>query len=144
MIAIDTNVLLRYLLWDDKPQATKADRLINGAEPVLITDVVLVETLWTLKGKKYRLDKPALVDVLHALFAEPNICFEDDQAVWQALSDYWQAKPVKTGNKKKEADFADALIISKARLHSDERGDALNGVYTFDRAAQALPGMAVP
>ncbi|HFE38753.1 MAG TPA: PIN domain-containing protein, partial [Gammaproteobacteria bacterium] len=48
MIAIDTNVLLRYLLWDDKPQAAKADRLINGTEPVLVTDVVLVETLWTL------------------------------------------------------------------------------------------------
>ncbi len=51
MIAVDTNVLLRYLLWDDE-QATKADKLINGSTHVLITDFVLAETLWTLKGKK--------------------------------------------------------------------------------------------
>ena len=140
MIAIDTNVLLRYLLWDDKPQAAKADRLINGAEPVLVTDVVLVETLWTLKGKKYRLDKSALVDVLDALFEEPNIHFEDDQTVWQALSDYWQARSVKVGNKKKEADFTDALIANKARFHATEKGSTLNGVYTFDRAAQTISG----
>ena len=62
MIAIDTNVLLRYLLWDDKTQAAKADKLINGSTPVLITDVVLVEALWILKGKKYKLDKTAIID----------------------------------------------------------------------------------
>ena len=54
MIAIDTNVLLRYLLWDNKTQAAKADKLINGSTRVLISDVVLAETLWTLKGKKYK------------------------------------------------------------------------------------------
>jgi len=144
VIAIDTNVLLRYLLWDDKPQAAKADRLINGTEPVLVTDVVLVESLWTLKGKKYRLDKSALVDVLDALFEEPNIHFEDDQTVWQALSDYWQAKSVKVGNKKKEVDFADALIVNKARFHATGKGSTLNGVYTFDRAAQIISGTARP
>jgi len=62
VIAIDTNVLLRYLLWDDKTQAAKADKLINGSTPVLITDVVLVEALWILKGKKYKLDKTAIID----------------------------------------------------------------------------------
>lgn len=144
MIAIDTNVLLRYLLWDDKPQAAKADKLINGTEPVLVTDVVLVETLWTLKGKKYQLDKSALLNVLDSLFEEPNIHFEDDQTVWQALSDYCQAKPVKVGNKKKEADFADALIVNKARFHATEKGSPLNGVYTFDRAAQTIFGTATP
>ena len=144
MIAIDTNILLRYLLWDDKPQAVKADSLINGAEPVLVTDVVLVETLWTLKGKKYRLDRPALVDVLDALFEEPNIHFEDNQTVWQSLGDYCQAKSVKVGNKKKEADFADALIVNKARFHATEKHHTLHAVYTFDRAAQNIPGTAIP
>ena len=144
MIAIDTNVLLRYLLWDDRSQAVKADRLINGTEPVLVTDVVLVETLWTLKGKKYRLDKRALVGVLDSLFQEPNIHFEDDQTVWQALSDYAQATPVKVGNKKKAADFAGALIANKARFYATGKGNTLNGVYTFDRAAQAISGMAAP
>ena len=144
MIAIDTNVLLRYLLWDDKRQAAKADRLINGSTPVLITDVVLAETLWTLKGKKYKLDKTAVIDVLHSLFAEPNVCFEDGQTVWRALNDYRQATPVKIGNKKKEADFSDALIINKPRFYMREKGETFNGVYTFDLAAQILSGTVAP
>jgi predicted nucleic-acid-binding protein len=144
VIAIDTNVLLRYLLWDDKTQAAKADKLINGSAPVLITDVVVVETVWTLKGKKYRLDKTAIIEVLHSLFEEPNICFEDAQTVWRALNDYRQAKPVKAGNKKKEADFPDALIVNKAKFYAMQKGETLNGVYTFDRAAQIIPGTAGP
>ena len=144
MIAIDTNVLLRYLLWDNKTQAVKADKLINGSTPVLITDVVLVETLWTLKGKKYKLDKTAMIGVINSLFEEPNICFEDGQTVWRALHDYREAKPVKAGNKKKEADFPDALIVNKAKFYAMEKGEALNGVYTFDLAAQRIPGTAAP
>jgi len=61
---------------------TQGGQLIKGSTPVLITDVVLVETLWTLKGKKYRLNKKAIIDVLNSLFEEPNICFEDGQTVW--------------------------------------------------------------
>ena len=144
MIAIDTNVLLRYLLWDDKTQAAKADKLINGSTLVLITDLVLVETLWTLKGRKYKLHKTAMIDVLNSLFEEPNICFEDGQTVWRALNDYRQAKPVKVGNKKKEADFPDALIVNKAKFYAMEKSEVLNGVYTFDRAAQIIPGTAGP
>ena len=144
MIAIDSNGLLRYLLWDDKTQAAKADKLINGSTPVLITDVVLVETLWTLEGKKYKLHKTAIIDVLNSLFEEPNICFEDGQTVWRALNDYQQAKPVKVGNKKKQADFPDALIVNKAMFYAMEKGEVLNGVYTFDRAAQKIPGTAGP
>ena len=87
MIAIDTNVLLRYLL-DDRTQADKAGKLINGKEIVLITDVVLVETIWTLKGKKYQLGKTDFVAVIQALFKEPNIRFEKGQVVWMALNDF--------------------------------------------------------
>lgn len=49
MIAIDTNVLLRHLLDDDKAQAKKAHELIGRDENVLITDVVLTEEI---KGTK--------------------------------------------------------------------------------------------
>jgi predicted nucleic-acid-binding protein len=144
MIAIDTNVLLRYLLWDDKRQAAKAAKLINGSTPVLITDMVLAESLWTLKGKKYKLDKTAMVDVLNSLFEEPSIRFEDGQTVWHALNDYRQAKQIRVGNKKKEADFTDALIVNKAKFYTMEKGGTLNGVYTFVLAAQIIPGTAAP
>jgi predicted nucleic-acid-binding protein len=54
LIAIDTNVLLRYLLWDEEALAAKANLLINGSQPVLITDIVLVETVWTAYREKVR------------------------------------------------------------------------------------------
>jgi len=35
----------------------------------LLTDVVLVETVWALLGNPYQLSKEALVEVLHSLVA---------------------------------------------------------------------------
>ncbi len=140
MIAIDTNVLLRYLLDDDEAQAAKAAKLITGNELVLITDVVLVETVWTLKGKKYRLKKSELVAVMQALFKEPNIRFEDGQTVWLALNNYRKAKPVRG----KEADFSDALVVQKAKFLGNSRKVSFGGVYTFDVLAQKLPGTKAP
>ncbi len=40
---------------------------------VLVTDVVLVEALWTLQGKKYQLGKTDLTGIVRALFEETNI-----------------------------------------------------------------------
>ncbi len=140
MIAIDTNVLLRYLLQDDPDQASKANKLINGKQRVLITDTVLVETIWTLKGKKYQQEKAALVAVIQALFKETNLHFENNQVVWMALNDYRKAKSVKG----KTADFSDALIVNKAKSTISGKGGEFNGLYTFDAAALALPGTKAP
>ncbi|MTI12906.1 PIN domain-containing protein [Sansalvadorimonas verongulae] len=143
MIAIDTNVLLRYLLDDDRQQSAKAARLMSGSAMVLITDIVLVETLWTLRGKKYNLNKAQLIHVIQQLFSEPNIRFEDGQTVWRALNDYRLAVPVKVGSKRKSADFPDALIINKAS-YCVKFPDQLEGVYTFDKAAQVIDGVREP
>jgi predicted nucleic-acid-binding protein len=140
MIAIDTNVLLRYLLADDKQQFDKAVKLISAQQKVLVTDVVLVETIWTLRGKKYQLNKDDLVTVIQSLFQEPSIRFEDAQAVWLALTDYRNATPVKG----READFADALIINKSKQVASRENKPFKGTYTFDLAAQALPGAKTP
>jgi len=144
MIAIDTNVLLRYLLDDDAKQSKKASAIITGSDNVLITDIVLIETIWTLKGKKYKLDKESIIKVINTLFAEPNIIFEDGQTVWRALSDYTNAKSIKVGNKRKEADFPDALIVNKAQYVANKLNDELDGVYTFDVASQEIPGTRAP
>ncbi len=144
MIAVDTPVLLRYLLVDDPDQTAKASALITGNDAVLITDVVLVETLWTLKGKKYRLDKPDILNVMEALFKEPTIQFENSPVVWRAVQDYRQADSIKVGAKKKHADLSDALVVNKARWVAQQSGKPFEGVYTFDRAAQPLSGMVKP
>jgi predicted nucleic-acid-binding protein len=144
MIAIDTNVLLRYLLQDDAKQAAKATNLILGTESVLITDVVLTETIWTLKGKRYDLSKEQIIDVVHSLFAEPNLIFEDGQAVWAALKDFMNAKPIKSGGKTKQADFPDALIVNKAKRHGQLNKNEVTTIYTFDKAALEIDGTKQP
>lgn len=144
MIAIDTNVLLRYLLEDDNAQSKRASQLILGEEMVLVTDIVLVETIWTLKGKRYNLDKDMIIKVIQSLFEEPSIEFENGQTVWRALMDFKNAKSVKSKGKRKEADFPDALVVNKARYTADENKAAFKGVYTFDVAAQQIPGTLKP
>ena len=142
MIAVDTSVLLRYLLHDDEAQAARADAVFDAAETVLITDVVLVETVWTLSGREYRLAKAELVAVLERLFSEPNIRFEDDQVVWRALQAYRGAAPAGEAESAKGAGFADALIVYKALRAASDAGEALNAVYTFDAAMQRFPSTA--
>jgi len=144
MIAVDTNVLLRYLLEDDKSQARKSEALIQGDEKVLITDVVLAETVWTLKGKRYGLDKESIIAVIYSLFEERNIQFESGQTVWRAVSDYKNSKKIKSGGKNKEADFPDALVVNKAAHLANELKVEFNGTYTFDVAARQIPGMKKP
>ncbi len=133
MIAIDTNVLLRYLLRDDEGQAERARRVIEGGERVLITDVVLAETVWTLAGRRYRAPRTDLIELINSLLQDANLRFEDEEAVWSALQAY----------RRTEADFADALIVCKAEKQSAE-GDGLSAVYTFDDVALQLHGTAKP
>ncbi len=145
MIAIDTNVLLRYLLQDDEVQSKKATKLITGDNKVLVTDVVLTEVVWTLKGKKYKVSKEQLLLVVAQLFKEPNICFEDGQTIWRALNVHRHTQPVKAGSKNnKGVDFPDALIVEKSKTVAVNKNDVHEGLYTFDIAAQQIDGTKKP
>ena len=77
--------------------------------------------------------KGDLIAVVENLLREPNLCFEDDEVIWQTLQAFSDT----------EADFADALIVCKA-LKIAASDDGLNAVYTFDSAALRLPSTADP
>jgi len=138
MIAIDTNVLLRYLLQDDDKQSSKVNKLFAGKRQILISDVVLAETIWTLKGKRYKLSKDNLLSTIDALFKEPNVRFEDGQTVWRALNDYRTASP------KNKVDFADTLILKKSQYDTKLKSESFDGLYTFDAALQQLNNTKKP
>ncbi len=63
---------------------------------------------------------------------------EDGQAVWVALTNYRNAQPVNN------ADFTDALIINKSKHVASKEKKLFEGSYTFDLAAQTLPGAKIP
>lgn len=144
MITLDTGIVLRYLLQDDSRQSQKASMLFEGAEKVLLTDVVLVEVIWTLQGKRYQLSKEALVGVLYSLIGEANVVFEDAQAVWCALDDYISARPIEVGGKSRQANFADALIVNKSLRQRIKGGSPVGPLYTFDKATLAIEGAQEP
>jgi predicted nucleic-acid-binding protein len=54
MIAVDTNVIIRYLLNDDVRQAAKAAKLIEHAaaegDQVFVSTITLAETIWVLQS----------------------------------------------------------------------------------------------
>ena len=133
MIAVDTNVLLRYLLRDDATQAQEARQLFESGERVLITDVVLAEAVWTLLGRRYRAARTDVIAFVGSLLQEPNVRFEDNEVIFSALQAYRET----------EADFADALIVHKA-LKMAPVDDGLHTVYTFDADALQLPLTAAP
>ena len=69
MIALDTNVLVRYMMQDDPKQSPRATRLIealSGEEPGFVPLVALVELVWVLSGS-YGLDRAQVSDALDGL-----------------------------------------------------------------------------
>lgn len=125
MLAVDTNVLVRLLV-DDPREAEEvavARKAVQGAERVLIPDVVLVETIWVLKGKKYGFKKQQILECFAQLLENERYAWNNWDEVSQALGIYLSY----------EVDFADCLILVKA-----QRSDAL--LLTFDRDLGAIQG----
>ena len=69
MIALDTNVLVRFLVEDDKAQTAAAVALVKRAvaadEGLFVTDIVLCEVVWVLR---YSYEVPRL-EIVHAALA---------------------------------------------------------------------------
>lgn len=130
MIGLDTNVLLRLWLNDDPAQNERIDSLlqVHGQTPgsLLVNDVVLVEAIWTLRAA-YKQDKTAQLLALRSLLDEPAFCFEDREAVVQAVALFEAAS----------CGFSDCMVVTKnARAGSDFTA-------TFDKRMAKLQGARV-
>ncbi|MDZ7750927.1 MAG: type II toxin-antitoxin system VapC family toxin [Gammaproteobacteria bacterium] len=146
MIAVDTNVLLRHVLQDDPDQSSRASAVMARHSSVLITDVVLVECLWTLCGRKYQASRDDIAKLINDLLCEPRVVFENPQAVWAALNAFMADYPPQDvdGRRRKLPYFADALIVHKSRVLAHQAGERLDGVYTFDSGALHIAGTERP
>ena len=122
MIAIDTNIVVRFLTRDDPEQASRAKALLL-AEPVFLSKTVLLESEWVLRSG-YRLARDAIAAAFRDLLSLSGATVEDPSAVFRALAWY-------DGG----LDFADALHLASS-------GPA-GKFATFDepliRRAKALP-----
>ena len=117
MIALDTNVLVRYLVEDDKQQSAEAARLIESGESLFVPQIVLCEMVWVL-SHAYGLQRRAIVDILNQLRRASALKIEMPDQVQRATESFDKGK----------GDFADYLIAERAIAHG------CSSVATFDRA----------
>ena len=101
MRAVDTNVIVRYLMRDDPEQAEKADRVL-GREPVFVPRTVVLEVEWVLRGV-YGLKVAEVVRALRQVAGLPGVAVEDAAMVAKAMD--WAEAGL---------DFADALHLAAA------------------------------
>ncbi len=129
MIGLDTNVLVRYIMQDDKAQSALATRLLESltAESAgFVPLVVVVELAWVLSSA-YGLDRTQLVDAFEVLLRTKELVVERAETVWKALRAFGSSN----------ADFADCLIERSASAAGCDR------TVTFDRKAAAGCGMTL-
>jgi len=114
MIALDTNVWVRYVTNDEPDQAKRALAVLAGAEEIFVAKTMLLELEWVLRAA-YELSAAAIIRALRQILGLPNVQAEMPDQLEKAI-DYYE----------KGLDFADALHLS-----SSPEGVSF---YTFDTA----------
>jgi predicted nucleic-acid-binding protein len=117
MLAVDTNVIVRYLTRDDAAQFAKADALVKNND-VYVCTTVLLETEWVLR-RGYSFSRAEILKALVAFAGLPRVALEDPALAARALD--WMSRGM---------DFADALHLAKA--------DECEAFVSFDRRLARL------
>lgn len=127
MLALDTNVLVRYLAQDDVKQSAAATRLIeqrlSPTERGFVSLVALLETVWVMQSR-YAADTALIAGILSDLLDTSVLELQDAAAVRAALPRY------RVGG----VDLHDCLIVGLA----EQRGAR---VVTFDAKCAKRLGM---
>lgn len=100
MLAIDTNVLVRFLAKDDPEQSPKARSLIER-ETIFVALTVLLEAEWVLRSA-YGFDRERLLKAFRAFAGLKTVAIQDPRALSKAIA--WAEAGM---------DFADALHLAQ-------------------------------
>ena len=100
MAAIDTNVLVRLVTKDDESQYKKAQTFVERHQPVLVTQLSVLELVWVLMSR-YSLNKERTCKVVQALLETKELNIQAP-AILEAALKTWE---------KSKADFADCFIL---------------------------------
>ena len=125
MIALDTNVIVRFLVRDDAAQAeavyVRLKRAESDRETLYVPLLVLLEVIWVLESA-YGKTRSEILGSIDDMKRMPVFTFERDEVVQALLTD----------GRKSKADFADILIAHAADANGCEGG------LTFDKQAASL------
>ena len=130
MPALDTNVLVRYIVQDDSAQWTAARRLVRKCvseqSTLFVPVTVTLELEWVLRSS-FGYGKVETIRVLSELFSAAELSFESEQALEVALELY----------RSTSANFTDCLHIALAA----QAGEL--PLWTFDKAAAKAGGASL-
>ena len=123
MAAIDTNVLVRLVTRDDLPQYEKAQAFVQKHQPVLVTQLSVLELVWVLMSR-YGLDKAKVAQVVETLLDMVELDLQQP-AILEAALKTWKGS---------KADFADCFILETVKAASEAP------LGTFDATLGKLEG----
>ncbi len=129
MIALDTNVLVRYLVRDDIKQFEAAQVLLESLTvecPGYICREVIVELVWVLE-RSYGYSCDQVATILEELSASEDLVVEVSEEVARALPLY----------RRREAELCDLMIVFAAK-----RAGA-RSLYTLDRKFSRIEGVSL-
>jgi predicted nucleic-acid-binding protein len=122
MKALDTNVLVRFLVKDDEPQAKKVYTLFKQAEAdknyFYVPLLVVLETIWVLDSV-YEIPRKAILDSVNEILLMPILKFEAQPTIKRFI---FLARENKI-------DLSDVLIACTAKISGCEK------ILTFDKKA---------
>ncbi len=122
MKAIDTNILIRFLIGDDELQAKKVYAIFKKAESerkeLFVPLLVILEMLWVLESV-YEISRIEILESISDLLLMPIFKFDQQSALQQLVHSA-------QGNK---YDLSDLLIAHSANTNGCE------AVITFDKKA---------
>lgn len=116
MLAVDTNVVVRYLAADHPDQSERARVLMTGQE-VWVPTTVLLEAEWVLR-RAYRFGPAEIGNAFRQLAGMPMVAVEDPELLFHALEVFAAGM-----------DMADALHYASASAR-----EGCQGFATFDEA----------
>jgi predicted nucleic-acid-binding protein len=118
VIALDTNVLVRYLVEDDVRQSAQAARFIERAgQPLFVPQFVICELVSVLSFA-YEVPRREIISLLQQIRRAANLVIESADEVQRAIDAFAAQR----------GDFADYLIAERAIT------SGCTAVATFDRA----------
>lgn len=107
MISVDSNIVVRLLVEDDKKQAAFAKKLFKDNR-IYLTKTVLLETEWVLRFA-YELDRVTIHRAFENLLGLPQVTLEDPACLIKTMRWYGDHK----------MDFADAMHLAGS-THAEE------------------------
>lgn len=115
IIAVDTNVLVRYFLRDIPAQTKIADKLMELVKAkqvkVWLSPWVIGELIWVL-ASVYGKSREFIIDILKALMATSGVIIPNQKLVAAAILYYID----------KNVDFEDAMIVLEAQKDNVTEG----------------------